>query len=234
MATVTTAWGPAGYLIDGKLVAKGGACVADDWWSKDLTSWTRAHTAEPETGSSQVLAVAAGSHGFVTVGSHNNVPAVWTTVNGRLWELDVLPLPTGASSGVLDQVAISGKRVVALGQQTTGAGTVPLAEVSTDGGTTWQQVAFISAGPGTAVTALTAGVGGFTAAGQFGAAGQQGATVWTSADGTNWTQSQLGGLTGGGNHTITTLARSGSLVTGIDSVQTQENQQYVTLFLPAR
>jgi len=234
VATVTTAWGPAGYLIDGKLVAKGGACVADDWWSKDLTSWTRAHTAEPETGSSQVLAVAAGSHGFVTVGSHNNVPAVWTTVNGRLWELDVLPLPTGASSGVLDQVAISGKRVVALGQQTTGAGTVPLAEVSTDGGTTWQQVAFISAGPGTAVTALTAGVGGFTAAGQFGAAGQQGATVWTSADGTNWTQSQLGGLTGGGNHTITTLARSGSLVTGIDSVQTQENQQYVTLFLPAR
>ena len=105
---------------------------------------------------------------------------------------------------------------MALGQQTTAAGTVPLAEVSTDGGTTWQQVAFISAGPDTVITALTAGVGGFTAAGQFGAAGQQGATVWISADGTNWTQSQLGGLTGGGNHTITTLARSGSLVTGIE------------------
>jgi hypothetical protein len=106
--------------------------------------------------------------------------------------------------------------------------------VSTDGGTTWQQVAFISAGPDTAVTALTAAVGGFTAAGQFGAAGQQSATVWTSADGTNWTQSQLSGLTGGGNHTISTLARSGSHVTGIDSVQTQENQQYITLSLPAR
>ena len=234
VAAVATAWGPAGYLIDGKLVAAGGACVADDWWSKDLTSWTRSHTAKPATGSSQVLAVAASPHGFVTVGSHNDVPAVWTTTNGTLWTIDVLSLPTGASSGVLQQVAIHGNRVVALGQQTTASGTVPLAELSTDGGTTWQQIPFISAGPNTTVTALTASSRGFTAAGQFGTAGQLGAALWTSADGQTWTQSSIGGLTGSGNHEITTLAPSGSAVTGIDSLLTQQHQQYVTLSLPAR
>lgn len=234
VAAVATAGGLAGYLIDGQLVAAGGASVADDWWSKDLTSWTRAHTAKPATGSSQVLAVAASPHGFVTVGSHNDVPAVWTTTNGTLWTINVLSLPAGASSGVLQQVAIRGNRVVTLGQQTTAAGTVPLAELSTDGGTTWQQIRFISAGPDTTVTALTASSRGFTAAGQFGTAGQLGAAVWTSADGRTWTQSPIGGLTGGGNHEITTLAPSGSAVTGIDSVLTQQGQQYITLSLPAR
>ena len=234
VAAVATAWGPAGYLIDGKLVAAGGACVADDWWSKDLTSWTRSHTAKPATGSSQVLAVAASPHGFVTVGSHNDVPAVWTTTNGTLWTIDVLSLPTGASSGVLQQVAIHGNRVVALGEQTTASGTVPLAELSTDGGTTWQQIPLISAGPNTTVTALTASSRGFTAAGQFGTAGQLGAALWTSADGQTWTQSSIGGLTGSGNHEISTLAPSGPAVTGIDSLLTQQHQQYVTLSLPAR
>ena len=234
VAAVATASGPAGYLIDGKLIASGGVCVADDWWSSDLTSWTRAHTATPPTGSSQVLAVAAGAHGFVTAGSHNGQPAVWTTADGRLWQIDVLPLPAGTSAGLLQQVAISGNRVVALGQQTTAAGTVPLAELSTDGGTSWQQVGFISAGPNTAVTALTAATGGFTAAGQFGAAGQAGAAVWTSANGTSWTQSPIGGLTGDGNHAVTTLAPSGSAVTGIDSILTQQGQSYVTLSLPGR
>jgi hypothetical protein len=115
VAAVATASGPVGYLIDGKLVAAGGVCVADDWFSTNLTTWTRAHTAKPATGSSQVLAVAAGPHGFVTAGSHNDQPAIWTTSNGTLWTIDVLPLPTGASAGVLQQVAISGNSVVALG-----------------------------------------------------------------------------------------------------------------------
>ena len=94
---------------------------------------------------------------------------------------------------------------------------MPLAELSADGGTTWQQVAFPSAGPSTAVTALTAGSGGFTAAGQFGPAGQLGAAVWTSATGTRWTQSVVSGLAGGGSHDITTLAPAGTAVTAIDS-----------------
>ena len=234
VAAVATALGPAGYLIDGTLVAPGGAGVADGWFSVNLTSWTRAHTAEPATGSSQVLAVAAGPHGFVTVGSHNGQPAIWTTANGTLWTIDVLPLPTGASAGVLQQVAITGNSVVAMGQQTTAAGTVPLAELSSDDGTTWRQVQFISAGPNTAVTALTARAGSFTAAGQFGAVGRQGAAVWTSANGANWGQLPVSGLTGGGNHDITTLAPSGSAVTGIDSIQAQASQEYISLLLPAQ
>jgi hypothetical protein len=208
--------------------------VADGWWSSNLTSWTRAQTGTPSAGSSQVLAVAAAAHGFVTVGSYDGKPAVWTTADGRLWTIDVLPVPAGASAGVLQQVASSGRRVVALGQQTTAAGTVPLAELSTDGGTSWQPVAFASAGPDTAVTALTASSGGFTAAGQFGATGQAGAAIWTSASGTNWTAAPISGLTGGGNHTVTTLAPSGSAVTGIDAILTQQGQQYVTVALPAR
>ena len=59
VAAVAVASGPSGYLVDGKLVGAGGVCVADDWFSTDLTSWARAHTAIPPTGSSQVLAVAA-------------------------------------------------------------------------------------------------------------------------------------------------------------------------------
>ncbi len=233
VGAVATASGPLGYLIDGKLVAAGGVCVADDWFSTDLTSWTRAHTATPATGSSQVLAVAAGPHGFVTVGSHNGKPALWTTSNGTLWTIDVLPLPTGASAALLQQVAVNGANVVALGQQTTVTGTLPLAELSTDGGKTWQEVQFVSAGANTTVTALTAGPGGFTAAGQFGTAGQLGAAIWRSPNGTSWTQLAIGGLTGGGNHDITTLAPSGSAVTAIDSILTQQNQEYVTVPVPA-
>ena len=233
VAAVATASGSGGYLIDGKLVAAGGVCIADDWFSTDLTSWTRAHTAIPSTGSSQVLAVAAGPHGFVTAGSHNGQPAIWTTANGTLWTIDVLPLPTGASAALLQQVAITGNSVVALGQQTTVTGTLPLAELSTDGGKTWQQVQFVSAGPNTTVTALTAGPSGFTAAGQFGNAGQQGAAIWRSPDGTSWTQLVISGLTGGGSHDITTLTPSGPAVTAIDSILSTQNQQYVTVPVPA-
>jgi hypothetical protein len=234
VTAVATAWGPAGYLIDGNPAAPGGGYEAEAWSSPNLTSWTRGQTTQPATGSNQVLAAAADAHGFVTVGSHDSMPAAWTTANGRLWTSDVLPLPAGATAGVLRQVAISGNNVVALGQQTTAAGTVPLAELSTNGGTTWQQVQFISAGPGTTVTALTARPGEFTAAAQFGTAGQQGAAVWASANGTRWTQLPVSGLTGGGNHDITTLTPSGSAVTAIESVQTQQSQEYITVILPAR
>lgn len=89
-------------------------------------------------GSSQVLAVAADAHGFVSAGSHDGQPAVWTTTGGRTWTTIVLPLPSG--TGVLQQVAVNGRRVVALGEQTVAGVTTPLAELSTDGGTTFHLV----------------------------------------------------------------------------------------------
>jgi hypothetical protein len=231
VAAVATASGPAGYIIVGKLIAPGGGCIADVWWSPNLLSWTRAHDVNDATGSSQVLAVAAGTYGFVSGGSHNGKPAVWTTTDGRAWRTIVLPLPDGASAAVIQQVAISGHRVVALGQATTAAGTVPFAELSVDGGTNWQQVPFGSPGPDTAFTALTADSAGFTAAGLFGSTGDQNVALWTSATGASWKPSQAGDLNGAGSWEITALAPSGSTVTGIGSVATQQSQQTVTLTL---
>jgi len=237
VSAVATAAGPAGYVIVGKLVAPGGGCVADVWWSPNLSSWTRAHDVNDATGSSQVLSVAADAHGFVSVGSHNGKPAVWTTTDGRSWATIVLPVPAGASSAVLQQVAINGHRVAALGQETTAGGIVPFAALSADGGASWSEVPFSPAGPDTAFTALTADSGGFTAAGQFGEPGQRHVAVWTSANGTAWALSQFSGAAGagaGGSSQITALSPSGSAVTAIGSIATQSNQAVFTVTVPAR
>jgi hypothetical protein len=245
VSALAAAAGPAGYVIVGRLVARGG-CVADVWWSADMMSWTRAHDANDADGSSQVLAVAAGAHGFVSVGSHNSQPTVWTTGDGRAWRTIVLPPPAGASAAALQQVAINGDRVVALGTATmgtgpavgsataTGPGTVPFAELSADGGATWQQVPFSSPGPYTSFTALTANAGGFTAAGLFGQPGQQDVALWASANGANWMPYQSGGLSGSGAWQIDALASSGAEVAGIGTVLTQPSQQTVTFTLPPR
>jgi hypothetical protein len=246
VSAVAATSGPAGYVIAGRLVAAGGGCVADVWWSADMTSWTRAHDVNATDGSSQVLAVAAGAHGFVSVGSHNSQPAVWTTTNGRAWKTIVLPPPAGASAGALQQVAINGDRVVALGQATIGKGpaigsaagtepgAVPFAELSTDGGATWQQVPFSSPGPYTSFTALTADAAGFTAAGLFGQPGQQDVALWASATGGSWKPYQSGGLNGSAAWQIDTMTRSGAQVAGIGTTITQQSQQTVTFTLPAR
>jgi Protein kinase domain len=221
---VSAAAGPQGYVIVGKLISAGGACVADVWWSADLTAWTRAHDVNDASGSSQVLAVAAGPDGFISAGSHNGQPAVWTTADGSSWTTIVLPLPAGAS-GVLQQIAINGNRVVALGTRTAAGSTTLLAEVSSDGGRTWRQVPFDAAGANPAVTALTADSGGFTAAVQ--APGQQ-VTIWISADGTSWTQADLSGLP----HQLTALAPTGTTVTGIGVTATPQRQQPFTVTVP--
>jgi hypothetical protein len=169
----------------------------------------------------------------VSAGSHEDKPAVWTTTDGRSWKTVLLPVPAGASTAVLEQVAASGNRVVALGQATTTAGTTPFAELSADGGATWQQEPFSSPGSEVNFTALTADSAGFTAAGLFGAPGQQNVALWTSATGASWKPSQAGNLNGAGAWEITALAPSGNTVTGIGSVVTQQSQETVTLTLPA-
>ena len=185
------------------------------------------------SGSSQISAVAADTHDFMAVGSHDGHPAVWTTTDGRTWTTIMLGLPPGASGAVLQQVAISGEHVVALGQETKAGEAVPFAELSTDGGASWQEEPFGSAGPGTVVTALAAGSGGFTAASQSGAPGQQDAQIWTSATGSTWASAQVSGLSGGGAHEIAALVSSGSAVTGVGSISTQQAQQPVTVSLAA-
>ena len=186
--SVTAAAGLAGYVIAARLTAPGSP--ADVWWSPDLITWTRAQDANDATGAAQVAAVAAlpeGAPGFVSAGSHDGQPAVWTTATGQSWETVLLPVPAGAATAVLEQVAVNGAQVAALGQATMAGRTTTFAEVSADGGATWQPAAFPAAGPGTAITALTATAAGFTAAGLTGPPGQQHLSVWTSATGTTWT-----------------------------------------------
>jgi len=207
-------------------------------------SWTRAHDVNDADGSSQVLAVAAGAHGFVSVGSHNSQPTVWTTADGRAWRTIILPPPAGASAAALQQVAINGDRVVALGLATTGTGhavgsatgtapgAVPFAELSADNGVTWQQVPFSSPGPYTSFSALTPNAVGFAAAGLFGPPGQQDVALWASADGASWKPYQSGG--GSGAWQIDTLARSDAEAGGIGTILTQQSQQTVTFTLPPR
>ncbi len=229
-AAVAAAAGPHGYAVVGKVIAPGGGCVADVWWSPDLTSWTHAHDVNDATGSSQVLTVAAGLHRFISAGSHLGQPAVWTTTGGPAWTTIVLPLASGATSGVLQQIAISGNRVVALGQQVIAGVTTPLAELSTDGGATFAPVPFGPLGPDPAVTALTADAGGFTAAVQAGTPGQQQVTIWTTPDGTTWTQ-----LPGRGTYyELTALAPAGPAVTAIGAASGALSPQPVVLTLPDR
>jgi hypothetical protein len=231
VAGVAVTAGPSGYAIVGKLVGKGGTCVADVWFSPNLVDWTRAHDVNDVTGSSQVLAVAAQPHGFLSVGSHNGQPAVWTTVNGSAWTTILLPTPPGDTGGVLDQVAINGSRVVAMGEQSEGNVTTPMVELSTDGGKSWAQLQLTSPGPNTVVTALTASGSGFTAAGQYGQPGRPDAAVWTSPSGVNWQVSDVIGPGAGGQNEIAALASSGTTVTGIGSIQTQQSQESVILTL---
>jgi hypothetical protein len=179
------------------------------------------------------LAVAASVHGFISAGSHDGQPALWTTTSGPAWKTIVLPLPHDAT-GVLQQIAIDGNRVVALGVQTAAGVTRPLAELSTDGGATWRQAPFGAPGPEPTVTALTASPGGFVAAVQTGAPGQPDGTVWTAADGANWTRSHVSGLSGSGTRQLTALASSGTTVTGIASIATPQIQRPVILTLSAR
>ncbi len=232
VSAVAAVAGPAGYSVVGRPAGPADGSVADVWWSGNLASWVQAQDMNVTSGPTQVLAVAADQHGFVSAGSHGNQPAVWTTTDGKLWTTIVLALPAGASSAVLQQVAISGDRVVALGQEITAGGAVPFAEQSADGGASWRQVPFRPPGPNTVITALTAGSGGFIAAGRYGQPGQESVAAWTSASGLSWTPARVSGL-GSGSGAITALASSGQAVTGIGSTATTQRRQFLLLALPA-
>jgi hypothetical protein len=167
----------------------------------------------------------------MAVGSEGGHPAVWTTTDGQDWTTIPLGLPPGASAAVLTQVAIDGDHVVALGQATKAGRTVPFAELSADGGASWQEKPFGPAAPGVTVTALTVSSGAFTAASQSGPRGQQIAQIWTSATGSAWASAQVSGLGGGGAHQISALVSSGSGVSGIGTIATEQSQQALTLSL---
>ncbi len=235
VSVISAAAGPRGYVILGKLAVSGGGCVADVWWSSDLRTWVRARDVNEVTGSSQTLAVAAEPDGFVSVGSHQGKPAVWVTSNGRVWRTIVLPLPSGAPNAQLNQIAVSGSRVVATGGPAiTGAATRAFAELSTDSGMTWREIPLGLPGPDTAVTALTASTRGFAAAGQYSGTGGQKVVVWTLGAGNRWARPHVSGITGSGTgrtHEITALEATRSALTGIGPVAPDLSRQAVIFTL---
>jgi hypothetical protein len=230
---LVTAANPSGYVIAANVAASGGSATTDLWWSRNLTSWTRETSMNDTDGAGQVLAIGADAHEFMAVGSDGGHPAVWTTTDGQDWTTIPLGLPPGVSAAALTQVAINDGHVVALGQATKAGRSVPFAELSANGGASWQEKPFGSAGPGVTVTALTASSAGFTAASQSGPPGQQNAQIWTSATGSAWTSAQVSGLSGGGAHQVSALVSSGSAVSGIGTIATDQSQQALKLTLPA-
>jgi hypothetical protein len=234
ITAVSAAAGPRGYVILGRLAVQGGACVADVWWSADLTSWKRAHDVNGTNGSSQTLAVAALAHGFVSVGSHNGKPAAWVTSDGTTWRTIFLSGPANAQ---LNQIAVTGTRVVATGgSDGQGNGSAAFAVSSPDGGATWQQTDLQLPAPGTVVTALAADQRGWIAAGQYGPSGRLRLIVWRLASGRNtWAQAQVGGIADRGTGetpAITALAVSKDAATGIGPVAPALSRQAAVFTLP--
>jgi len=234
ITAVSAAAGPRGYVILGRLAVPGGACVADVWWSADLTSWKRAHDVNGTNGSSQTLAVAALADGFVSVGSHNGKPTAWVTSDGTTWRTIFLSGPANAQ---LNQIAVTGARVVATGgSDGQGDGSAAFAVSSPDGGATWQQTDLQLPAPGTVVTALAAGQRGWIAAGRYGPSGRPRLIVWKLASGRNtWAQAQVGGITDRGTGktpAITALAVSKDAVTGIGPVAPALSRQAAVFTLP--
>ena len=236
-----------GYVVIGRATASSGTVPAV-WFSPDLRTWTRVSTGSGPAGMpspGQLAGVASGTSGFVAVGSTGIDPAVWTSADGRHWTTHVLKIPGTGARAQLTQVAVSGRTVVAFGQETWPVGrSAALAEVSHDGGRTWTPVPFAVAGVpdhGTAastatVTAVTAMSGGFTAVGSYGPARDRDVQVWTSANGNGWlTQTPHGtGLSGPGLQQISGLAAAGTALTGVGFTATATGEQPTLWPVPAR
>lgn len=236
VTSLSAAAGPRGYVILGRLAVQSGACVADVWWSPNLTRWTRAHDVNDATGSSQTLAVAALAGGFVSVGSHDGRPAAWITSDGTTWRTITMASPADAQ---LDQIAVDGDQVVATGgSDGQGAGTAAFAMASSNGGTTWRSLDLQLPAPGTIVTALAAGAKGWVAAGEYGTPSRPRVVVWKMTAGrTTWAQAHVTGITGPGagkTPEITALMVAEDAVTGIGPVAPALSQQAAVFTLAMR
>ena len=178
-------------------------------------------------------------------------PAVWTTANGRSWKTIVLPVPN-QEQGPRAPCSSRSRSTATAWSPSAGH-----ARGWHRGQYYWSKYyrgwhravrralgrrrrglaadAVQLAGPDTTFTALTAASSvGFTAAGLFGLPGQQTVAVWTSATSVSWKPSQSSGLNGSEAWQIDALAPSGSAVTGIGTIITQQSQQTVTFTLPSR
>jgi hypothetical protein len=246
VVTAAVAAGRNGYVIVGHVTA-GGRTVAAAWYAPGLTGWVRAADAQPGAldgqGNRQLDAVTATLKGFAAVGADGSRPAVWLSASGRTWSLVPLPLPGGAVRAELRYVAANGETVAAAGTEVTAAGRqLPFAAVSADGGATWTQTSLPvpPASAATAVTALAAAGGGFTATGTYGTPGGENVVVWMlargAAAGTTWTAATPAGagLAGSGMQAITGLTQTGSTLTGVGFIATAASEEPTIWQSPVR
>jgi hypothetical protein len=141
-----------------------------------------------------------------------------------------LALPRGAHGAVLQQVAIQGGQIAALGTEARASGPAPFAAVSADGGQTWREYLLPAPAHPATVTALAAAGRGFAATGTVvSPGGGQDVIIWRSADGRNWQLIQPAGsaLTGPGAHAITGLTGLNGQVTGVGYAVTPAGQHPV-------
>jgi hypothetical protein len=239
VVTEAVAAGRGGYVIAGYDTTDNHR-VAAAWYSAGLTGWQRAQDAQAGAlegaGNRQMNAVTATTGGFVAVGSAGLRPAAWLSPSGRSWTLVTLPLPGSAVQAELGYAAASGGTVAAMGTEVTASGQqLPFAAVSRDGGTTWTETTLPvpreSADATTAVTALAAAGGGFTATGTYSAAGNQDVMIWMlsrgAAPATGWTMATpaVTGLAGPGTQAINALAQTGSMLTGAGFLATSASEE---------
>jgi len=206
--------GRGGYVAVGRQM-DGGRIFAVLWYSADLRGWTLGGNGglDGRLSASTVNAVAATAGGFVAVGSHGAGQAIWTSADGKNWNLTNVNLPPGAHSATLTSVAASGSRVVAAGYADTPAGDIPVVVSSVDGGAQWRQTVLAATGGLGVITALTATPTGFTVAGLAGKGGSVHTVTWTSRDGLTWSRpaqtadSEITALIAAGSGVIGTTER---------------------------
>uniref|UniRef100_UPI001A956310 hypothetical protein n=1 Tax=Actinomadura roseirufa TaxID=2094049 RepID=UPI001A956310 len=239
LVTYGAAAGPSGYVIVGE-----DGLSAATWFSADLKGWERGKgigggglNALPNS-NRWLRSATGGAFGFAAAGgvrdatapqATSNRPAVWISADGRQWALKQLPLPSGASDGVLTQIASRGGTLVAVGNGRDASGPVALGYLSADGGRTWRTVSLPT--PDDAkniqVLALTATGKGFAATGTTGGRGTLDVVSWTSADGTSWKASVPGGtgLGGAGDQQVTGLAAFRNTLLGVGGTSGQDGGQ---------
>lgn len=239
--------GTSKYVIAGRETT-GDRTIAVTWYANGITGWARGSSAQPGAldgpGNRQMNAVTATAKGFAAVGAAGTRPAAWLSADGRSWALVTLPLPASAAQAELGFVAANGNTVAAAGTAVTAAGQqLPFAAVSANGGTTWTVTALpkpSGKAAATAVTALAAAGGGFTATGTYGAPGNEDVVVWMlargAAPGTAWTPAAPTGtgLSMQGTQAITALTATGSALTGVGFTATPASEEPTIWQSPVR
>jgi len=177
-----------------------GGWSAAVWTSPDGLTWTRlsdeAVFGGPEN--QGMASVVAGGPGFVAVGYDSSSgdgedAAVWTSPDGLTWTRVPHDQAVfgGADSQWMNEVAVGGPGLVAVGIASSDRDTDAAVWTSPDG-LTWTRVPHdetVLGGPGTQFMAsVVVGGPGLVAVGYDSSGDGQNAAVWTSPDGLTWTR----------------------------------------------